>query len=128
MAEDIRTFAVTTAAGVAIATPTTTALTMPARVVREVRIRIPPGPRGNLGFRLALAGTAILPSNAGGFIVADDEAITWPLTNQPNSGAWQIQTYNLGINPHTLYVTFLLDLPQRGLAGAILPAPLAIEA
>lgn len=128
MAEDIRTFTVTTAAGVAIATPTTTNLTMPARIVREVRIRVPPGPRGQLGFRLALAGTAILPSNGGGFIVADDEAIVWPLTNQPDSGAWQMQTYNLGINPHSVYVTFLLDLPQRGLVGALLPAPLAIEA
>lgn len=128
MAEDVRTFAVTTAANTPILTPTTTPLTMPARIVRSVRIRIPPGPRGNLGFRLSLAGSPILPSNGGAFIVADDEAIDWALSNQPDSGAWQIQTYNTGINPHTLYVTFQLDLPQRGLMAAGLAPPLAIEA
>lgn len=127
MPAEVRTFTVTTPAGTLVAAPLITALTMPARTVRHVRVRIPPGPNGQLGFALGMAGVPVIPTNVGQWIVGNDEVIEWDVDGAPNSGAWQLITYNLGANVHTLYVTFSLDLVQSRGAPA-LPAPLVIEA
>lgn len=125
MAAEIRNFRVAVPAGTLQANPQVTDLAMPAREVRSVRIRIPPGPAGLVGFALASAGTPVIPWGAGQWIVADDEVIDWPLEGQIDSGAWQLIAYNTGVFAHTLYVTFLLDLPgQRN--GLALVAPLTI--
>lgn len=125
MAAEVRTFAVSVPAGTSQAAPQVTALTMPARVVRSVRFRIPPGPAGVLGFALAAAGVSVVPWNAGAWLVGDNEVIDWPLEGQITSGAWQLRAYNSGVYAHTVYVSFLLDLPQR-VTSATLPPPLAI--
>lgn len=111
MAAEIRNFVVTIAAGTPIATPQVTALTMPARIVRHVRVRIPPGPLGSVGWALGAAGVPVIPWNAGGWIVGDDETLEWDVSGQIDSGAWQLIGYNLGLNAHSVYVTFSLDLP-----------------
>lgn len=110
MADEVRAFQVTIPHGTASSSPQTTDLSMPSRIVRSIRVRIPPGPRGNVGFAISVAGTAILPWNAGEWIIGDDEVIDWPLARQITSGAWQLMGYNDGIFDHTLYVQFLLDL------------------
>lgn len=119
MARDIRTFTATIPAGTAQATPVTVALAMPPRIVRHIDIRVPPGPSGLMGFALAAAGVPILPSNAGGWIITDDEAISWDVAGQITSGAWQLIGYNTGTQPHSIYLRFLLDV-----IGADTPAPL----
>lgn len=111
MADEVRSFAVTVPAGTAKASPQTTSLTMPARLVRSVRVRIPPGPAGTVGWALGAAGVRVLPWGAAQWIVGDNESIEWPLSRQITSGAWQLQAYNTGVYDHTLYVTFQLDLP-----------------
>lgn len=120
MVADVRHFAVTVTAGTPSSAPQTTDLVMPPRIVRGVRIRIPPGPLGTVGFALSMAGTAIIPSNAGAWYVGDDEAFEWPLDDQPDSGAWQVRAYNTDTNNHTLQFTFLLDL----VSSANTPGPL----
>lgn len=115
MVAEVRNFAVVVPAGTASSSPQVTDLDMPARLVRGIRVRIPPGPAGTVGWALGAAGTRVLPAGVGEWIVADNEVIEWPLDQQIDSGAWQLQAYNLGAFDHTLYVTFLLDLPgQRG--------------
>lgn len=126
MAQEVRQFSVTVPHGTPQASPATFSLAMPARVVRKVRVRIPPGPQGTVGWALASAGTPILPWNAGAFVVANDEAIEWELAGQIDSGAWQLIAYNVGVFDHTLYVTFQLDLPGGQLAAV--SAPIAIPA
>lgn len=123
MAAEVRNFAVTIPAGTLVSAPATIALTMPPRIVLGVNVRVPPGPRGEVGWALAAAGVAVLPWNAGAWIVTDDESIDWPLSQQIDSGAWQLIAYNTGVFPHTLYVTFMLDLPQSagGLFAGVLP-------
>jgi hypothetical protein len=111
MVAEVRNFQVLVPAGTAQESPLVTDLDMPARVVRGVRVRIPPGPAGLVGWALGSAGERVLPWGADQWIVGDDEAIDWPLSQQIDSGAWQLQAYNLGAFDHTLYVTFLLDLP-----------------
>lgn len=127
MAAEVRTFAVTIPAGTLQATPQVSALTMPARIVRSVRVRIPPGPSGMVGWALGAAGERVLPWGANQWIVADDEAIEWPLEGQISSGAWQLQAYNAGVFAHTLHVTFQLDPPQGPGATAGLFAPLVVR-
>lgn len=127
MAAEVRQFPVTTAAGVAIATPTITSLAMPARIVTGLRIRIPPGPRGNLGLQVAMAGTQVIPVNVGTWIVGDDELFHFDLEDLPDSGAWQLITYNLGKLPHTVYLTFELSLVGTP-AGPVLLAPATVTA
>ena len=125
MAAEVRSFAVLVPVGTLKAAPVTTALDMPARVARSVRVRIPPGPAGEVGWALGAAGVRVLPWGADEWIVADNEAIDWPLEGQITSGAWQLQAYNTGTYPHTLYVTFQLDPPGTG-AGLGLAPPLVI--
>lgn len=110
MAREIRRFTVATPAGTAIAAPLVTNLTMPARVVREVEVVVPPGPRGELGFALGAAGVAVIPVNAGAWLVTNDEVIRWPLEGFWDSGSWQLRSYNTGRYVHTLEIRFLVDL------------------
>jgi len=126
MAAEVRTFAVTIPAGTAIAAPQVTALRMPARIVRAIRVRVPPGPAGEVGWAVGAAGVRVLPWGAGEWIIANDEAIEWPLDGQITSGAWQLQAYNTGAYPHTLYLTFQLDPPQGADRANQLFAPLAV--
>ena len=123
---EVRTFTVSTPAGTAIATPLVTALAMPARIVERVRLRVPPGPLGNLGVALGLAGVQVIPWNVGEWLVMDDETLDWPLEGQPTSGAWQLRTYNVGKYPHLVYVTFLLRPPQT-VGGPAFLSPLNLN-
>lgn len=123
MAIEVYDFSVTVPAGTAQATPQVSNLSMPPRVVTDVEIRVPPGPRGLVGLALGAAGVPVIPRLAGQWIVTDDEVIRWPLEGQITSGAWQLRAYNTGSFAHTLHVRFLVRLPEP--AGAGLLAPLA---
>lgn len=119
-ATEVRQFQVTCAAGTAQAAPQVTNLVMPTREVLNIRIRVPPGPNGNMGFALGAAGNPVIPVAAGTFIIASDEVIEWALEQQIDSGAWQVFMFNTGIFPHTIYLLFTVELPD-------LPAALAIN-
>lgn len=102
-------------------------LTMPARVVRAWSVRVPPGPSGLVGFAFASAGVRVLPWNAGEWFILDGQDVTFPVTRQIDSGAWQVWTYNLGVFTHRLHFRAELDIPQlvgRG-DGALLPVVLS---
>lgn len=127
MAREVRNFAVTIPAATLVSSPYLADLTMPARIVQAVRVRVPPGPAGLVGWALGAAGERVLPWGADEWIVADDEVIEWPLEGQIESGAWQLQGYNLGVYDHTIYVTFLTDPLGAGSAVRQL-RPLELEA
>ena len=120
-AVEIRSFAVTVPAGTPVASPVTTAITIPARVVSAVHWKVPPGPSGNLGWRLTMNnGVAVIPTG-GGWIIADNEDATWALQAQPDSGYWEVTGYNTGTYPHTIYIDFLLDLVTDASSTALIP-------
>lgn len=112
MAQDIPVFRVTVPKGTPVATPQVSNLSMPARRVDRIQVRVPPGPRGEVGFKLGSAGTAVIPADGVTFLVTDDEVIDWPLEGFWDSGSWQLTLYNTGMFPHTLEVRFLTSLPQ----------------
>lgn len=118
MAREIRRFPVTVPAGTAKASPQVSNLSFPFRVVRELEIRVPPGPRGEVGFALGGSGQAVIPVEAGAYLVTDDEIIRWQLDGFWDSGSWQFTAYNTGRFPHTIEVRFLVDLPDEVEAGA----------
>ncbi|MGH3180334.1 MAG: hypothetical protein ACRDOE_00265 [Streptosporangiaceae bacterium] len=112
MAVEVRVFHVVLAPGDSVGVPHVVALTFPPRLVSRIQVLVPPGPRGTVGFALGAAGVAVLPSEAGTFIVADGETIDWPLSRQIESGAWELFAYNAGVFAHTLEVRFLVELVQ----------------
>jgi hypothetical protein len=118
MAIEIRDFTVTVPAGTPIATPQTSDISFPPRTVTQVNIRVPPGPRGELGFALATGGVNILPYGTGTWIVTDDEDLIYTLENTIESGAWQLIAYNTGDFDHSVRVYFFCDLPPGVGPGA----------
>jgi len=120
----VASFAATIPAGTLQSAPATVALNIPSRLVNKIRIRVPSGPRGNVGFQIAAQGQQIIPETLGAFLVADDEIFTWDLVNFPEGGAYQLIGYNTGQFAHTVYVTFELDplTPAPTPPPAIVPA------
>lgn len=110
MAVEIRDFTVTIPAGTAISAHFSASLAIPPRVVTQINVRVPPGPRGEVGFSIASGGINIIPVTNGDFIVTDNEDLIYPLEQTITSGAWQLLGYNTGSFPHTLRVYLYCDL------------------
>jgi hypothetical protein len=114
MAFMVQAFAATIPAGTPFSAMYSQALAVTDYPVVAIHWRVPPGPRGHLGWLLAQSGAPVLPL-LGGMIVADGQSDTWPLDNIPQSGAWSVQGYNTGTLPHTVYLEF--ELGQAGGGG-----------
>ena len=110
MAAEIRRKQVTIPPLTTIASGFTADLSFPARVVRSIEVVVPPGPRGEVGWRLGAAGVAVIPVEPLGWVITDDEVIHWPLEGAWDSGSWELFAYNTGRYPHTLQFRFLVDL------------------
>lgn len=123
MARQVYAFNVTVATGSTPATAVKTKLALPNLVVDQVRVRIPPGPCGQVGFALAISSQQIIPYQSGTWVVANDERITWDLDDFPTSGAWELWAYNTGHYPHTLELVFALS---QLAATAVIPPPLPL--
>jgi hypothetical protein len=123
MAREVQFFSVTIPAGTPINAPQVTQMRMPTRLVTEIELRVPPGPRGTVGFRVGSSGTQVLPAQLGTWIVTDDEVIRWPLEGQHDSGSWEFTGYNTGQFPHTVTVRFLVDPVTTRPVGALAPIP-----
>jgi len=122
MAREVRKFAVTIPKNTLKTAPQISSLAFPDRVVQEVEIVVPPGPRGEVGFQLATGGSQVLPSEAGAYFVTDNEFIRWPLEEQIDTGAWQLIAYNTGNFAHTLEIRFLVTVVRPADAGrSLLP-------
>lgn len=123
MAVEIRRFAVTIPAGTAIAAGFTSSLSVPVRQVTRIDVRVPPGPRGEVGFGIGAAGATIVPYGGVNYIITDDESLSFPLESTITSGAWVFYGYNTGTYPHTIQVYFFLELIGAGVTPTG-PAPL----
>lgn len=121
---EIHVFACTVPAGTTQNNPAVFPATMPMMVVEWVEVIVPPGPRGAVGFWIGSHGQPIIPATVGSptWIVTDDEKSHWDLTGQMDSGDWQVQAYNTGIDAHTITVRF--GLTKTPGAGLVAPLPL----
>ena len=121
MAVELRVFTVTVATGTTKAAPQKTAITTPPRVVTKVEVMVPPGPRGCVGFQVAVSGNPLYPVNPTAWVVTDDDTVTITPQDAPTSGAWYLNAYNTGTYTHTLQVRLYLDLTGSTPASAITP-------
>lgn len=117
-AVEVRAFEVTCPPGVTSDAPQVTDLDMPVRTVLSIKAQVPPGPLSAMGFAIGAAGVPIIPYDSSVFIVTDDATFDWTLPGQINSGAWQVQMYNTGQYPHTVYLYFTVELPDQPVAPA----------
>lgn len=108
----------TVPAGTAKAAPLVTSIAFPARTVTSITWRVPPGPSGLMGWALTSAGTPVIPIQPNTFIVTDNQADTWYLDGYLDSGNWAVTAYNTGLYPHTVFLTFLLDIPGSSVSPA----------
>ena len=120
MAVEIRQYTVTVPAGTPSTAPFTTPMDFPPREVDALQIVVPPGPSGQVGFRVMVGGVPVIPYDSDDWVITSGENITWPLTGYPNSGAWSVQAYNTGTVDHAVYFRFLLSLATTG--GTTAPA------
>ncbi len=123
MAVEIHTLAVTIPSGTTKAGALAFSLPLPPRLVDQVEVQVPPGPRGEVGWALASGGIQMYPIDTGQFVVTDNETVKWPLEQAITSGAWQLLGYNTGQFNHTLYVRFLCRPTSSTDPGAG-PAPI----
>lgn len=121
----IMQFACTVPAGTAEASPAVFPMLLLNLDIVWLEWRVPPGPRGDVGFWIGSHGQPIIPYTEGPaqFIVTDDEKVHWDLVDQPDSGDWELQAYNVGVKPHTLYIRWGLAVPPG--VPASWPAPLS---
>lgn len=106
MATSVTNFAATIPAGTPANALATVNLAVGSNVVEKIRWRVPPGPRGFMGWCLSMGGVQVLPDDQGTFIIADDEYDELQISGLPDSGAWQLQGYNAGTFNHTVYLGF----------------------
>lgn len=125
MAVEVWAFTATIPAGTPISAPVTVKLTMPVRIVDRIEIKVPPGPRGNMGFALGAAGSRVIPSYGATWLVLDNDDLSWPIEGAIQSGAWELYGYNLGQFAHSIYLRFLVSLP--GLALTLAPSLLDLS-
>lgn len=78
--------------------------------IESIDIEVPPGPSGLMGFYLALSGQQWIPWEMGEFLIWDDRAANWPLTEQPTSYGWEVHGYNLDVYDHSIVVRFHVNL------------------
>lgn len=109
MATDIFEFAVKVTAGTPKATPLVTQLPLGVCDVERIDVFVPPGPRGELHFYLSSGKNQIFPSNIGTYFTPENMDKEFPVSNQMDSGAWEITAYNTGQYDHTIYLAFLTN-------------------
>lgn len=114
MSLEVRAFTLVVPAGTTAAAPFVLDCTFPARQVDSITWRVPPGPRGVMGWQIQNSGLRILPTAPDAWIVTDDEKDTWDLEDAITSGSWQLAGYNTGANNHSVYVRFNVSLPGTG--------------
>lgn len=113
MAYQVAPFAIPIPAGTAKATPVRVATNVGNLVVVGIEMTVPRGFNGAVGWRFTSGGNPVIPSDPTAWIVASDQALNWPISEQLSSGAWEVTAYNTGAYAHTLLVRYLLDLPAN---------------
>ena len=120
MATQAKLFTATVTAGTADTSPQTVALDVGMATVEKIRWRVPPGPNGQLGWRMAMGGVQVIPTGSGDWIVANDESDEWDMTGLPDEGEWQLIGYNNGNYDHSVYLWFYTSPVAPATAAPIL--------
>jgi hypothetical protein len=102
VSDNVLNFAITIPANTAIITPVTTQTPLGICTLVEIKVVIPPGPAGLVGFAINGGGSQIFPQGTDKWFIFDDYVYDQPVDNQINSGQWAVAAYNLDVFDHTL--------------------------
>jgi hypothetical protein len=130
MANRIEPFAVTIPAGTTVAAFLKTNLPMQEGRVDLIQVRIPPGPSGLVGFRIAHSGQSVIPYTGERWFITDDDKLDWVTENYPQGNAWQLWAYNLDVYAHTIYVWMHISDAVTNLPQTVTPVviePIAVS-
>jgi len=120
-------YTLTVPAGTLNTSPATLSIPLPALPLDVFRVRVPPGPHGNVGFQIWYGGGQVFPFKSGSWMIADDAVLEVPPEDNLDSGSWQIRAYNSGVYDHTLYVEIEVRVPSAMNAGsANVVTPIAV--
>lgn len=116
-------FTATIPAGTAPSSPYVLEMPMPTLEVAWVEWEVPPGARGNVGFWIGSKGQQIIPfaSTTPNWIVTDGRSAHWDMGGLPDSGSWELQGYNNGVNAHSVTVRF--GLAAQPTVPVVTPLP-----
>jgi len=76
-----------------------------------------------MGWSLTSDGGAVIPAQAGQYIVADNEFAQWDVQGYQDSGSWQVTGYNTDGYDHSVYLDFMCVAPGMDNPGAASPPP-----
>lgn len=127
MSVQVREFQPVIPAGTAKTSPFTAQLLMPSMNVDRVTIKVPNGPRGQMGFALGSSGVPVLPFAPGTWLVVDNFDYTFELDGYWNSGSWEFFGYNTGQFAHTVYLLFELSLVPQAPTVVVLGSNQAVS-
>lgn len=106
MSDHVLNFPVTIPANTAILAPVMVQASLGISILTEIRVVIPPGPAGLVGFVINSGGSQTYPETNNTWFIFDDYVYDQEVSNQINSGQWSITAYNLDVFPHTLQFYF----------------------
>jgi hypothetical protein len=106
MATRIEPFTVVTPAATGVSAFLRTPLVFNDGDVTRLEIRIPPGPSGLVGFRIAHSGQSVIPATGNEWLIADNESLDWPLDGFPGNSGWELWSYNTDVYEHAIYLRF----------------------
>lgn len=106
MSDNVLAFPVTIPANTAIASAITTQTPLGISDLVEIRVVVPPGPAGLVGFTINSGGSPTFPKTSNTWFIFDDYVYDQVVSNEINSGQWSVTAYNLDVFPHTLQFYF----------------------
>lgn len=110
----VKQFEITVPAGTPIANPQVTATIFDDGFTLEwVEIRMPPGPRGQVGVAITSSRVQLLPYTTGitrNWLRLNDEDLHWDFYDMPDTGDYGVIAYNIGNYPHTFQVRYGVSL------------------
>jgi hypothetical protein len=123
----VQTFACTFQPGSTPTTPAHVNCQLGVFQVDWIELDVPGGNGGGMGFYLAASHQQYIPFVPGTFLIMDAATKHWDVVDMPNSGDWQVYGYNEGFWPHTVYVTFGLEVVANPYTTAGGSLPIAVS-
>lgn len=124
MANRIEPFEVVIPAGTTQSAFQRTSLPIQDGRVDKIQIRIPPGPSGLVGFRVAHSQQAVIPYTGDRWFVTDDDKLDWDTFAYPEGDAWELWAYNTDVFAHTIYIW--MHITDHGISPILTVQPVEI--
>lgn len=123
MATRVYAFTATCPAGTPASAPVAQVTSFPPVPVEAIELIVPDGHSGLTGIAIQQAHQAVIPLNAGQFLITNDEKMNFPVQDYLDNGDWQVIMYNTDVYPHSFYLRFLCqDAPGPLAVAAQVPA------